>query len=120
MKSVEINGKNYDFVFNANTSELYYQVFNEDLFELTMKMKDDSTIILRRNRLQKLAYIGNMQARKPVRELAGRLNLVNYFEWSDQFEKNEFMNQDVANGIMTAWNDSFRTTAKEKNPASQQ
>ena len=53
MITVTINEKEYQFVFNANTPELYYQAFNEDLFELTLKSKDDNQILLRRNRLTK-------------------------------------------------------------------
>lgn len=51
MVTVTIEGKEYNFVFNANTSELFYQVFNEDLFDITLKMKEDNTLIMKRNRL---------------------------------------------------------------------
>ena len=90
MVTVTIEGKDYNFVFNANTSELFYQVFNEDLFDITLKMKEDNTLIMKRNRLQKLAFIANMQSKKPIRELAGRLSLVQYFEWSEQFAGGTF------------------------------
>lgn len=120
MVTVTIEGKEYNFVFNANTSELFYQVFNEDLFDITLKMKEDNTLIMKRNRLQKLAFIANMQSKKPIRELAGRLSLVQYFEWSEQFAGGTFMQADVIKDLVTAWSGTFETTAEEKNPDSQQ
>lgn len=120
MITVTINEKEYQFVFNANTPELYYQAFNEDLFELTLKSKDDNQILLRRNRLTKLAYIANMQARKTVRELAGRLNITTYLEWAEQFNCGTFLTGTAALEIINAWNDSFGTKAEIKNQESQQ
>ena len=120
MITVKIDGKDFDFAFNANTSELYFQVFQEDLFELTVKMKEDNSLIIKRNRLQKLAFIGNMQAKKPIRELSGRLSLVQYLEWSEQFNSNTFLNADVIRDVVAAWSGTFNTTAEEKNPDSPQ
>lgn len=120
MVTLKINGKDYDFAFNANTSELYYQVFQEDLFEMTLNMQQDKSLIMKRNRLQKLAYIGNMQAKKPIRELSGRLSLVQYLEWSEQFDSNTFLNADVIRDVAAAWSGTFNTTAEEKNPDSPQ
>ena len=42
MLELTINDKQYQFVFNSNTSEIYYQTFGEDLFEMTMKLKEDN------------------------------------------------------------------------------
>lgn len=120
MVTIEINGKEYNFLFNANTCELYYQTFNEDLFELTIKSKDDTTLLLRRNRLVKLAYIGNMQTRKTVRELCGHMNMTTYMDWADQFNNGAFLTGEAAEKLVTAWNDSFNTKSQEKNPASPQ
>lgn len=120
MITVKINDKDYNFVFNSNTSELYYQVFNEDLFDLTIKSKEDNSLLLRRNRLSKLAYITNMQAKKSVRELSGRLNMTTYLEWADQFDNGTFLTGPAAMDIVNAWNDSFSTKSEEKNPVSPQ
>lgn len=120
MVRINIDGKAYDFLFNANTSELYYQTFSEDIFEITMKMKDDKSLIMKRNRLQKLAYIANMQAKKPIRELAGRLSLVQYLEWCEQFKSGSFMEGQTVTDLLTAWSGDFETNAEEKNPVSQQ
>lgn len=120
MKTINIEGKDYNFLFNANTSELFYQVFGEDLFEMTIKMKDDNTLIMKRNRLQKLAFIANMQSKKPIRELAGRLSLAQYFEWSEQFSTGTFLQADLIRELVGAWSGSYETTAEEKNPVSQQ
>lgn len=120
MLTVNINDKDYNFVFNSNTSELYYQTFGEDLFELTIKLKDDNQLILKRNRLQKLAYIANQQASKSVRELAGHMNLTTYLMWSEQFDGREFLTGPAAAQIIDAWRGSFETKAEEKNQISPQ
>ena len=120
MTTINIEGKDFNFNFNANTSELYYQVFQEDLFELTVKMNEDKTLLMKRNRLQKLAFIAYKQAQKPIRELAGRLGMVQYMEWSEQFSSNAFLDSEVIKQLVAAWNGSFKTVAEEKNPDSQQ
>ena len=120
MVTIKINDKDYNFVFNANTSELYYQVFGEDLFELSVKSNEDKTLFLKRSRLQKLAFIGYKQAQKPVRELAGRLSLVQYLEWAEQFDSKTFEDKDIITELVSAWRGSFQVTAEEKNPDSQQ
>lgn len=120
MITLTLNGKEFNFVFNSNTCELYYQTFNEDLFELTLKSKEDNTLLLKRNRLVKMAYIANMQAKKSVRELCGRMNMTTYLEWADQFDNGAFVSGETATAIVTAWNDSFGSTSKEKNPTGPQ
>ena len=120
MVTIKINDKDYNFVFNANTSELYYQVFQEDLFELSVKSNEDKTLFLKRSRLQKLAFIGYKQAQKPVRELAGRLSLVQYLEWAEQFDSKTFEDKDIITELVSAWRGSFQVTAEEKNPDGQQ
>lgn len=117
--TIEINGKEYAFNINVNTSELYYQTFNEDLIELSMKSKDDNTILVRRNRIAKLAYITNMQTKKTVRELCGHLSVSLYLEWAEQFEPGVFLG-DAGLKLMEAWRESLGVKAEEKNPDSPQ
>ena len=120
MLELTINDKQYQFVFNSNTSEIYYQTFGEDLFEMTMKLKEDNQLLLKRNRLQKLAYVANMQSKKTVRELAGRLNLSTYLDWAEQFSGREFLTGPAAAQIIDAWRGSFETKSEIKNPDSPQ
>lgn len=121
MKTATINEKEYQFVFNANTAELYYQVFGEDLIELTLKLKEDKTLFHKRGRLQKLAFITNMQASKSIKELSNRLTMSMYFEWCEQFDAGAFIAGSAANdAILTGWVESFASTATEKNQISPQ
>ena len=117
--TIEINGKEYTFNINVNTSELYYQTFNEDLIDLSMKSKDDNMILVRRNRIAKLAYITNMQSKKTVRELCGHLSVALYLEWSDQFDAGTFIGE-AGVKLMNAWIASLGIKAQEKNPVSPQ
>ena len=123
MKTATINEKEFQFVFNANTAELYYQVFGEDLIELTLKMRqeNDKTIFHKRSRLQKMAFIANMQAEKSIKELSNRLTMAMYFEWSEQFDAGEFIaGTDANEAVLTGWVESFASTAIEKNRISPQ
>ena len=123
MKTAIINDKEFQFLFNANTPELYYQVFGEDLIELTLKMRQekDNTIFHKRSRLQKMAFIANMQASKSIKELSNRLTMSMYFEWCEQFDAGAFIVGTAANdAILTGWVESFASTAIEKNQISPQ
>lgn len=121
MKTAILNGKEYKFVFNANTAELYYQVFGEDLIELTLKLKEDKTLFHKRGRLQKMAFVTNMQAEKSIKELSNRLTMAMYLEWAEQFDAGAFVAGSAANdAILTGWVESFASTATEKNQISPQ
>lgn len=118
MKTAKINGKEYQFMFNANTAELYYQVFKEDLTIITLNLKNkDSQEFIKNNRIQKLAYITNMQASKTIRELWGRIDFISYLEWANQFQGGDFItNSEVSQAIISGWTENIVTTSKIKNP----
>lgn len=122
METITINGKEYNFAFNANTSELFYQVFGEDLTKITFDLKDNKMALMEKNRLPKLAYIANMQAEKSIRELSNRLNVGLYMEWLEQFPAGAFITDaEVIRAVQSGWINSCTATIKEvKNPTGQQ
>lgn len=121
MKSVTINDKEFNFVFNANTAELYAQLFGDDLIEMTMGIKQDNSFLLKRNRLQKLAYIANMQASHSIKELSNKLTMMGYLEWAEQFDAGTFVvGTEAMEAILAGWTESFATTATPKNLTAQQ
>lgn len=122
MKSAIINGKEYKFMFNANTLELYFQVFKEDLATLMLfEFKNDNQLIMKNQRCPRLAYIANMQASHSFRELSNRLSMENYMEWLEQFPAGTFFyNVDALKAVVGGFNENIAASVEIKNPESQQ
>lgn len=122
MTSATINGKEYKFMFNANTPELYYQVFGEDLTLIMYETQKDNMTMLRGQRCPKLAYIANMQATHSFKELANRLTRETYMEWLEQFDSAAtfMLNTEVLTAVIGGWNDSCVSSVEIKNQESPQ
>lgn len=136
MKTAIINGKEYKFMFNANTVELFYQVFGVDLLlEISLAGADlkkiqngteedklkAATIFLKNNRIAKLAFITNMQAEKGIAELSNRLNMVDFMAWQNNFPLGTFYtNTDVITTIVSGWAEGMTTSTEVKNQVGQQ
>lgn len=139
MKKAIINGKEYDFLFNANTPELFYQVFGEDLLlELALSSSDlknaanisklsekeqleAGSMFLKKNRIAKLAFITNMQAQKTIAELSNRLTYADFMTWQNAFALGTFYsNTEVITAVVTGWSESMTTTSEVKNQGGQQ
>lgn len=135
MKKAIINDKEYSFLFNANTPELFYQVFGEDiLLELTLSNADmksaeelakltpkeqleKGSVFMKKNRIAKLAFISNMQANKSIAELSNRLSYADFMTWQNNFALGTFYaNSDVITAVITGWSESMTTSTTVKNP----
>lgn len=136
MKTATINGKEYKFMFNANTVELFYQVFGVDLLlEISLAGADlkkiqsgtdedklkAATIFLKNNRIAKLAFITNMQTEKSISELSNRLSMVDFMNWQNAFPLGTFYtNTDVITAIVSGWAEGMTTSTEVKNQVGQQ
>ena len=136
MKTANIEGKEYKFMFNANTPELFYQVFGVDLLlEISLagsvlkKITDGNqeektkaaTIFLKNNRIAKLAFITNMQAEKSINELSNRLSMADFMTWQNGFKLGTFYtNTEVITAIVTGWAEGMTTSTEIKNQGGQQ
>lgn len=121
METVLINGKEYRFEFNGNTITFFAQVFGEDLLSLTFEAQKKKQILLENNRLQKLAYITNVQAETSGwREAKKRLSMDNYMDWCEKFAPGTWLTGTPATIILTGWANGLVTETEAKNAESQQ
>lgn len=121
METVIIDGKEYKFEFNANTVTFFSQVFGEDLLALTFEAQKKKQILLENGRLQKLAYITNVQADcSGWREAKKKLSDDNYMDWCENFAPGTWLTGTAATVIMTGWANGLVTETEAKNAESQQ
>ena len=121
METILIDGKEYRFEFNGNTITFFAQVFGEDLLALTFEAQKKKQILLENSRLQKLAYITNMQAEcSGWSEVKKRISIDNYMDWCEGFKPGTWIAGTPATVILTGWANNLVTETESKNAGSQQ
>lgn len=122
MIKVTIDGKEYAFVFNGNTAELYAQVFGEDIIALAFLEEEKKTFFVKNQRGRKLAFITAYQAEpgETWKTLSRKLNKDMYMEWITKFPAGVFLVGEAAQAIQQEFGKALLVDASAKNPATQQ
>lgn len=114
--NVTVGSVELDLLSNGATAIIYKNAFHIDLLKAlaTMKEEDagsDHTFEI----ITRLAYVMNMQATKPFKELMNSLTDEAFIEWLWQFETDDFQNAEVILNIMSLWNRNIKGTSTAKN-----
>ena len=122
--TMELGGKRLELTSNAATPRLYQKIFGKDLIVEFSKM-DLSNVkgeeaIRALDTIKSLAFVLNMQATKPFRECYSKLTELEYLEWLEQFEDEDFYDSQALINIVKAWQKSAVTSVDAKNEDSPQ
>lgn len=119
---IEIGGKPLELTSNAATPRLYQKVFGRDLLKsfANLSIDEGSTEALDAlDLIQGLAFVMNLQSQgKPFREIYTRTTDLDYLDWLEQFEDDDFKDPDKLREIVATWSSSARTSVQAKNQAS--
>lgn len=124
---IDIGGKPVELTSNAATPRLYQKIFGTDLLRefaaIDTKAITESDNIEGIDTLEivkQLAFVLNMQATRPFRDIYGKATNVDYVEWLTGFEEEDFYNADTLIEIIGVWQKSARTSVQAKNLISPQ
>lgn len=119
---IEIGGKPLELTSNAATPRLYQKVFGKDLLKSFANLNIDEgseEALDALDLIQGLAFVMNLQSQgKPFREIYTKTTDLEYLEWLEQFEDDDFKDPDKLREIVATWSRSARTSVQAKNQAS--
>lgn len=122
---IDIGGKPVELTSNAATPRLYHKIFGADLLRefasmdtSTIKDSDSLEGIETLELVKQLAYVLNMQATRPFRDIYGKATEADYVEWLTGFEEEDFYNPDTLIDIISVWQKSARSSVQPKNATS--
>lgn len=112
-KTIKIGEKEVALRASALTSQLYKNLFGEDLIKELPNIKDNSGI----DKMIGLAFVMNFQAeaKNALDEAKDKLTMRRYYEWLDSFEQMELLNAEVITEITNLWLGNIQTLANAKN-----
>lgn len=108
-KTLQIDGKDFDFSANGVTPIIYKQVFRSDLFKDFMNLSDDGAGFY--EIITQLAYILNKSAEGLK---FSEMKYDAYIEWLSAFSSTAFMDEDLCAEIADIWTSSEETKSKPK------
>lgn len=122
-KIIEINGKDYEFVANLGTTDLYQKLTGENLLSQLASyrnLKAGSPEILEKSQgildiYKKMAFVMHVQATAPdIKTMFNQMNEADYFEWIMQFDVAD-LSTEFINGIVELWSGTRKTHTQAKN-----
>ena len=113
-KTINIGEKEVTFRASALTAFLYKRLFNEDLMKVITTIGDTNDV----DKIFGLAYVMKFQAESanPADDMKnGKLTLEGYYEWLDEFEQTDLLNEEFFAGVVSVWIGNQQTTTNAKN-----
>ena len=123
-KIIEINGKDYEFVANLGTTDLYQKLTGENLLSQLASyrnIKAGNPDVLAKSQgildiYKKLAFVMHVQATAPdIKTMFNQMNEADYFGWIMQFDTSD-LTPEFINGIVELWSGTRKTHVQPKNP----
>lgn len=97
----------------AGTALFYKRTFRKELLkEVTEASIEDLGVI---ECVQKLAFIMAMQGENTPTQKMLELTEVDFLEWLDGFDSEDFQNVDIVFSVLGVWNKSIAASVNEKN-----
>lgn len=120
--TMELGGKRIELTSNAATPRLFQKIFRKDLLKsfANLNIEEGSTETLDAlDLIQGLAFVMSLQSQgKPFREIYTKTTDLDYLDWLEQFEDDDFKDPDKLREIVATWTSSARTSVRAKNQAS--
>ena len=117
---VVIGSRNVEMASNAATPLVFKRYFGTDLMKdlmLTGKQfeenEEEGLALL--EQIKQLAFVMHKQATSPIREYMTKQDKIEYYEWLEEFEEDDFYDGDVLTRILALWNSNIKTTSTPKN-----
>lgn len=122
--TMELGGKRVELTSNAATPRLFQKIFGKDLLvefnRIDLSDIKGEEALRALDTIKSLAFVLNMQATRPFRDCYCKLTELEYLEWLEQFEDEDFYDPQALINIVKAWKKSAVTSVEAKNEDSPQ
>lgn len=116
--TITIGNKDVEMRASALTSQLYKNLFKEDLIANLQSITNEGAV----EKIMQLAFVMSFQATTTNSLVDSKegLTIAKYYEWLDGFEMLDLMNEEVIKGVTSLWLTNAKTTVNAKNLNAQQ